>query len=460
MGTASLKLTQDPERPGLILFQPPGGAAQLQQVIPPQEKRSRAKKKLGVSGSVSTARGRGGASSPRAPGLYPPVSISKAPMTLSCDLCRADAAEPIYRTREKSFTVFVCACCGLLQSINLDTGLFAEPSPVLAFPPEKDARPPASLALIRDHADLSQRLNVLDAGAGRGAFVRAFLGAAPKAELTAVEPDQGKAWACAFKERSTVVTARLEDTKFADASFDIVHSRYTLEYLASPMAVLADHWRVLKPGGLLVIETRNLRAIREDDILEEWFTPKRRFHFSAVTLANMLTATGFILADGPEESDAGTLLVAAVKRRAPKRMALPDPLEARSARALVSGYKAVRERNLAALAAVSAELTRLAPRGVALWGAGRLLDMLVRHGGLDPQIFSALIDRSPVAKTKLPYGELLSGPEILNEARPGVIVVMSDAQAGEIQRIAAECAPGAEIIHYSDLIFRALDRAA
>ena len=123
-----------------------------------------------------------------------------------------------------------------------------------------------AVELLRGHADLSLPLSVLDVGAGRGKFVRAFLSTAPSASVTAVEPDQRQAWACAFLNRSKIISKRIEETCFPDEHFDIVRSHHTLEHLESPLAVLTDHWRVLKPGGVLIVECRNIGAISDESI--------------------------------------------------------------------------------------------------------------------------------------------------------------------------------------------------
>jgi len=384
---------------------------------------------------------------------------------LSCDLCECGTLEPVYEAGAEGVVVSVCRNCGLVSAWRVDGNPpGAVEMPAAGTQPKDTAslkarRAAATLSVLRQHADLSKPLKVLDAGAGRGAFVRVFLNAAPHAEVTAVEPDQGKAWACAFRGRSTVIAKSIEDARLPDMHFDIVHSCHTLEHVAGVKAMLEDHRRVLKPGGILILEVRNLGAIREDDVIEEWFATNRRTHFSVVTMAAYLAATGFTIVESPA-GDADTLLYVAARRGATEAVPKPDALEARSARALVAGYETMRLRNLAALRAVSEELIALAPRGLALWGGGRLLEKLVRHGGLDPQIFSAVIDRSARPVLAPHYGVTLSGPEALSETKPGVIVVMSDAHAGEIARQAQERAPMAEILHYSDLIFRAFDRAA
>ncbi len=379
-----------------------------------------------------------------------------------CDLCRASALEPIYRPESgRGLSVHLCQSCGLVQSLpRIDRA----PRRTAAVSGDADwgnirygkgFRTEACLSLISCRSDLKRPLRLLDVGSNRGSFAKDFLDLAAAAEVTAVEPDERVADSCAGLPRTQLIKARIEDTELPDSYFDIVHSCHTIEHLASPAAVLAEHWRTLKPYGLLVLDAPNIDIIGSDDILEEWFIDKHLFHFSTATMKRLLDASGFELVEGPDPSDQQNLLIAAYKRSIATRPVAPDATEVERARDLFTAYQANRARNLAALTAVAAELQRLAPRGVALWGAGRLFDALVRHGGFDPRVLTLLIDTHLKTHMASRHGVTLSGPEALRSVAPGVIVVMSRAFAGEIAHLAASTAPQAEIISYSDLLGRA-----
>jgi SAM-dependent methyltransferase len=382
-------------------------------------------------------------------------------MTKFCELCGLDALEPAYgQDTANGSTVYICPHCGLTQSHRGAIAQDAIASFGVHGESAKNLRVTSTLALIRDHVDLSLPISVLDVGAARGAFVREFLSAAPRATVTAVEPNKRQAWACAFLNRSDVISKPIEETYLPGEHFDVVHSCRTIEHLDSPLAVLSDHWRVLKPGGLLILDSRNIGAIREEAIVDEWFTSNFRCHFSSVTLSRMLNAAGFDLTEPSDSDDRENILIAAVKSDCAKRNILADPLEVRSARALISFYKSARRKNLSALGAVVAELTTLAPRGIAICGSGRLLDSLVRHGGLDQKNFLFFSEARLGLKPALHQGAAGNKRLELEDANPGVIVVMSDAHTHEIARIASRFAPQAEVIHYSELVFRAYDRLA
>jgi hypothetical protein len=268
------------------------------------------------------------------------------------------------------------------------------------------------------------------------------------------------AQSCAGLERCELHLARIEDTPLESGRFDIVHSCHTIEHLAHPGRVLADQWRCLNDGGLLVLDAPNIALIGADDIVEEWFIDKHLTHFSARTLTRMVEASGFSIVERPDPADRENLFLVAKKSARADEVIAGDPEEAEKAHALMAAYVAGRARNLAALGAVAAELTALAPKGVAIWGAGRIFDSLVVHGRFDARALRLLIDTHLKAHVGERHGCALDGPEALANADPGVIVVMSRGFADEIAAEARKLAPAAEILLYTDLLSRARTRLA
>jgi len=62
-----------------------------------------------------------------------------------------------------------------------------------------------------------------------------------------------------------------EQLPFVDASFDIVYSFQVLEHVQDPFRVLAEAWRVLKPGGTLYCNAPNYRTFFEGHYNVFWF---------------------------------------------------------------------------------------------------------------------------------------------------------------------------------------------
>lgn len=378
----------------------------------------------------------------------------------ACDLCRRHALEAIYRpdSSARGLTVYLCRHCGLLQSVpRIDRA----PRKLAAVSSGADwgnvrygkgFRTNAAMTALHRHADFSAALSVLDVGSNRGSFARAFLDAAPNANIVAVEPDERVAQSCAGLERCEIVEARIENVALEGGRFDVVHSCHTIEHLANPARVLADHWRTLKPGGLLLVDAPNTAILDAEDIVEEWFIDKHLYHFSARTLMRMIASTGFEIIAAPDADDRENLLIVARKAYTAFPAASLDPREVDEAERLIAAYTATRARNLAALTHVAATINAMAPKRVAMWGAGRLFDTLVVNGRFVPTQLSLLIDSHLKAHINERHGCKLTGPEALKTADPDVVIVMSRGFAGEIAAEARRLAPRATILFYADLL--------
>jgi SAM-dependent methyltransferase len=389
-------------------------------------------------------------------------------MTSLCELCGCDALQSVYAPERstRGITVHLCPHCGLVQSLPRIDRAARAPAAVSSGADwgnvryGKGFRTKAALAAIARHADPGSNLALLDVGSNRGSFAKALLAAIAAAHVTAVEPDERVAESCGGLDRVELIASRIEDAALETGRFDIVHSCHTIEHLAHPARTLADHWRVLKDGGLLVLDAPNIAILGADDIVEEWFIDKHLYHFSARTLTRMIEATGFEILEAPDANDRSNLLFVARKAAKTARPIASDPKEVRHAQALLAQYVATRACNLEALAAVAWELSQLAPRGVALWGAGRLFDSLVVHGRFDARGLTLLIDTHLKSLVGERHGCALADPEALSESDAGVVVVMSRDFAGEIAEHARALAPHAEIVFYSDLLSRARTRLA
>jgi len=384
-------------------------------------------------------------------------------MAEPCDLCRRDALQFLYQPEKstRGISVHLCTYCGLVQSLPRIDRSTRAPAAVSSGADwgnvryGKGFRTRAALDAITQHANLATDITLLDVGSNRGSFASAFIAAAPQAHLVAVEPDERVAQSCSTLERTELIEARIEDVALERNRFDIVHSCHTIEHLARPANVLADHWRVLREGGLLILDAPNIAILGADDIVEEWFIDKHLYHFSARTLGRMIESVGFEIIQWPDVNDRSNLLFVARKTAMNETEIVSDFAEADYAEKLVVDYIATRARNLMALTAVAAEIHRLAPRGVARWGAGRLFDSLVVHGRFDPSALTLLIDTHLKPLVGERHGRMLADPESLSESQAGVVVVMSRDFADEISARAKSLSPHAEIILYSDLLSRA-----
>ena len=135
--------------------------------------------------------------------------------------------------------------------------------------------------------------SLLDIGAACGIFVKTAVDAGYKA--IGVEPS---VWMCEFAKKQynvTILPTVVEDAKFKDSSFDIVTMWDVLEHVPDPMCTLKEVKRILKPGGILVINYPRI-----DDPLAKifgrhwWFLLSiHLFYFTHKTLSSYLEYVGF-----------------------------------------------------------------------------------------------------------------------------------------------------------------------
>jgi FkbM family methyltransferase len=390
-------------------------------------------------------------------------------MSNLCGLCRHETLEAVYTpdSSTRGLKIHLCRHCGLLQSLPRIDRAARAPAAVSSGAGwgnvryGKGFRTNAAMVALARHADFTKEISLLDVGSNRGSFAHAFAEAAPNASIVAVEPDERVAQSVRGLARTELIEARIEDAALESGRFDIVHSSHTLEHVADPSAVIADHWRVLKDGGLLMIDVPNVALLASDDMIEEWFIDKHLYHFSAHTLCAMVQAEGFEIIQRADPRDRENLLIVARKAANSSKFVAFDGGEVDAAQALIAAYGANRAINFAALSSVAAEIAAMAPRRVVLWGAGRIFDSLVVNGGFDPALPVLLVDTHLQKLVGERFGRPLATPDAIAEAKPGVIVVMSRGFAGEITAQARKLAPHAEILSYGDLLSRArMQRAA
>ena len=319
----------------------------------------------------------------------------------------------------------------------------------------KGFRSEANLSTLKPYLSRHKTLRVLDVGANRGAFSLELKSNFPMAKIIGIEPDERVVGEWSKKPDFTWLHARLEDTRLEKDGFDLIYSCHTLEHVSSAKHALLMHHETLAPDGYLFLEVPNTAVINSGDIVEEFFIDKHLYHFSHRTLARLLTACGFRAIAIADPRDTVNITVVAVKTSIQTGPVPADPQEVESAAALISSYHAMRMTNLSALTQVARLIDGMAPRRVAIWGAGRLLNSLIENGGLRPEALAAVVDKNLIRYSSEAHGIRLTAPEDLGRLKPDVVVVMSRSFANEIRVEAQQRAPGCEVVSYSELLHRA-----
>jgi 2-polyprenyl-3-methyl-5-hydroxy-6-metoxy-1,4-benzoquinol methylase len=222
-----------------------------------------------------------------------------------CPACAADAADHLFD--KEGFSVVACRGCRL-RYVN------PRPSPrwlnewyrrryfdegrIGASGGQHLAQQRMKLETARLRLGLLARFRpqgrLVDLGSGGGFFVQAAgLGGW---QALGLEPSEVAARAARRNQRVKVVAGRLEQAPLATGGFEAATLFDVLEHVDAPRVCLHEVRRLLRPGGVVMIETPNMAGWvpRVMGSRHPWVRPPEHLtYFTAATLRRLLEATGF-----------------------------------------------------------------------------------------------------------------------------------------------------------------------
>jgi SAM-dependent methyltransferase len=176
----------------------------------------------------------------------------------------------------------------------------------------------ALLAGVSDHlrhVTAQPGMRILDAGCGSGSMAREIAKAASGSTVVGIDLrdkyiDYARRRAEVEGLRNlTFQTGDVRELPFEDGSFDIIWTKYLLQWVADPMRAMREFARVLKPGGLLVSANFDGFAVTNEPP-DPAIQPMTEFLFSGLVdpfvgrkMAGMCRDCGLIDIDVKMEAD-------------------------------------------------------------------------------------------------------------------------------------------------------------
>lgn len=201
-----------------------------------------------------------------------PDDASFAP-TIPCNLCGADDFDILFNQGvAQSARIVKCRRCGLIYANPRDAGVDHEdyensaPEGILKGV-ETDTTHPFRWRYDKEKfqtRDFNQtyRLlqdlhpnkgHVVEVGSSLGFLLRRFLG--DGWEATGVDPWQEVPFFTREVQGFDTIPLTLEQAKLPAESADVVILLHVIEHVPDPLETMREIWRVLKPGGHMVLET-------------------------------------------------------------------------------------------------------------------------------------------------------------------------------------------------------------
>jgi SAM-dependent methyltransferase len=149
--------------------------------------------------------------------------------------------------------------------------------------------------VIEPHARLGPEDRILDLGCGYGAWL-AFLYGRTGSIIHGLDADAGSIEHNLCRDHGILQVGELEAAGFPDGHFALVSMMHSLEHMRDPVATLRELRRVLRPGGLAVIEVPNFGSLLRPLLGRHWFpllVPQHLQHFELSSLRRCLEAAGF-----------------------------------------------------------------------------------------------------------------------------------------------------------------------
>lgn len=234
-----------------------------------------------------------------------------------CPMCGRDDARPILEAPDAApadgtglvFAVVRCEHCGLAYTNPRPT-----PSTIGAFYPA-DYRPhrrPRKMEQSRPARPLWARLfgrpcnerrgtlpwhgagRLLDFGCGGGGFLKRM--AEQGWQVIGLDAAVGAVRRVQEELGLKALVGSLPHPDLPPGSFDVVTMWHSLEHVHRPLAILREAYRLLVPGGRIVVATPNLESLPFYWFGRSWFgldLPRHLTHFTPKTLREMLQTAGY-----------------------------------------------------------------------------------------------------------------------------------------------------------------------
>jgi len=234
---------------------------------------------------------------------------------MQCPVCKAEITKVLFKSENRhgrllqvppaEFNVTQCTVCGLVGLPEVDTN---EAYYKLYYPQGYHSPKQSSLLtliwgrfssfLVRRKINLITRYietpcKLLDVGCGPGGFLKQLESCSFDAH--GLEPVQ-EAVEAAQQAGLEVTRGNILTSALTPESYDVVTLWHVFEHLKDPVPALNKLYRILKPGGILVMTMPNVNSMAAHVGGKYWFhldSPRHLWLYNETNIKTLLSAANF-----------------------------------------------------------------------------------------------------------------------------------------------------------------------
>jgi len=221
---------------------------------------------------------------------------------VSCRICGSSqyhllfSADNIRRKAKRFFNVVQCKDCGFkyINPSPTEESLKYYYEDYMAHVPERiNGLEKIYYRFFRNTRNARPPGRFLDIGCGNGKYLD-FMRSLGW-ETVGVDAGPG----CEFARQVLnleVYDGNLWEHRFPDSSFDVITLWFVLEHIWDPMRLLSECYRILKPGGQIIISTLNTNSFETKVFKRYWWhllVPEHLCQFDESSLQSVIQKTGF-----------------------------------------------------------------------------------------------------------------------------------------------------------------------
>lgn len=369
--------------------------------------------------------------------------VNNPNIKITCDFCNGILIS-FYKVPDsgRGIIVYVCEECGLVQSISTKKNSLMKKEASISsgatwgnIRHSKGLRLKTAIPILRNKVAWSNINKVLDVGSNRGDFVNWINKEKNQIEITAIEPDRTIVDSYINNGSIRTIIGKLENVNLDKENFDFIYCCHTLEHADSASDMINKIYNLLKPGGYFYLDVPNIDVISLEDQVEEFFIDKHTFHFNRPLLADYLKNMGFQILTGEYDNDNYNIVM--LLRKEKKKVSIEFNTQKNGLpkynKAMINSYIINLKINRGKLPDIVAKINPFFDRQkVAVWGAGKIFDALVRFGGLNAKKLECVVDEYLWKIVHEAHGVNIESPFILKIKNPDVVLILAHSSTEEI----------------------------